>query len=68
MAAKYIMKCNDDTFVRMDAVEFKKIKSGRSLYVKVPHFGFQNICMCLKVHTSATLEYQLKADKVKHIK
>lgn len=35
VAAKYIMKCDDDTFVRVDAVmkEVKKVQSGRSLYV-----------------------------------
>ncbi|KAG1347560.1 putative Hydroxyproline O-galactosyltransferase GALT5 [Cocos nucifera] len=35
VSAKYIMKCDDDTFVRVDAVmnEVKKIPSGRSLYV-----------------------------------
>ncbi|XP_016443763.1 hydroxyproline O-galactosyltransferase GALT6 [Nicotiana tabacum] len=35
VAAKYVMKCDDDTFVRIDAVmkEVKKVRSGRSLYV-----------------------------------
>ncbi|KAK3223148.1 hypothetical protein Dsin_010173 [Dipteronia sinensis] len=35
VAAKYIMKCDDDTFVRVDAVikEAKKVPEGRSLYV-----------------------------------
>lgn len=35
VAAKYIMKCDDDTFVRIDAVlkEAKKVEKGRSLYV-----------------------------------
>ena len=35
MDAKYIMKCDDDTFVRVDAVleEANKVKAGRSLYV-----------------------------------
>ncbi|XP_012847453.1 PREDICTED: probable beta-1,3-galactosyltransferase 19 [Erythranthe guttata] len=35
VAAKYIMKCDDDTFVRIDAVitELNKIESGRSFYV-----------------------------------
>ncbi|KAJ8645083.1 hypothetical protein MRB53_006831 [Persea americana] len=35
VAAKYIMKCDDDTFVRVDSVimEAKNIASGRSLYV-----------------------------------
>lgn len=34
-AAKYIMKCDDDTFVRVDAVinEARKVQAGRSLYV-----------------------------------
>ncbi|KAK1433770.1 hypothetical protein QVD17_10687 [Tagetes erecta] len=34
-SAKYIMKCDDDTFVRVDAVlnEAKKIGDGKSLYV-----------------------------------
>lgn len=35
MEAKYIMKCDDDTFVRIDAVmkQVKKVQNGRSLYV-----------------------------------
>lgn len=35
VAAKYIMKCDDDTFVRVDAVmkEVKKISHSRSLYI-----------------------------------
>ncbi|KAK1365819.1 hydroxyproline O-galactosyltransferase GALT6 [Heracleum sosnowskyi] len=35
VAAKYIMKCDDDTFVRIDAVlkEAQKVRKGRSLYV-----------------------------------
>lgn len=35
VASKYIMKCDDDTFVRIDAVmnEVKKVPHGRSLYV-----------------------------------
>lgn len=35
LAAKYIMKCDDDTFVRIDAVmeEAKKVLNGRSLYI-----------------------------------
>ncbi|KAJ4711230.1 Hydroxyproline O-galactosyltransferase [Melia azedarach] len=35
VAAKYIMKCDDDTFVRVDAVikEAQKVNGGRSLYV-----------------------------------
>ncbi|GMP58165.1 hypothetical protein CsSME_00021931 [Camellia sinensis var. sinensis] len=35
VAANYIMKCDDDTFVRIDAVieEAKKVHGGRSLYV-----------------------------------
>ncbi|KAB1216700.1 putative beta-1,3-galactosyltransferase 18 [Morella rubra] len=34
-SAKYIMKCDDDTFVRVDAVfdEAKKVPDGRSLYI-----------------------------------
>lgn len=34
-AAKYIMKCDDDTFVRVDAVikEANKVASDRSLYI-----------------------------------
>ncbi|CAK9172228.1 unnamed protein product [Ilex paraguariensis] len=34
-SAKYIMKCDDDTFVRIDAVikEAKKVRSGENLYV-----------------------------------
>lgn len=35
MSAKYIMKCDDDTFVRVDAVinEANRVPKGRSLYV-----------------------------------
>lgn len=35
MAAKYIMKCDDDTFVRVDAViqEAEKVKGRESLYI-----------------------------------
>ncbi|XP_021908695.1 hydroxyproline O-galactosyltransferase GALT4-like [Carica papaya] len=35
VAAKYIMKCDDDTFVRLDAVikEAKKVHADRSLYI-----------------------------------
>ncbi|KAK9277978.1 hypothetical protein L1049_027535 [Liquidambar formosana] len=35
VSAQYIMKCDDDTFVRVDAVieEAKKVPGGRSLYV-----------------------------------
>lgn len=35
MSAKYIMKCDDDTFVRVDVVlnEAKEVPQGKSLYV-----------------------------------
>ncbi|CAD6226354.1 unnamed protein product [Miscanthus lutarioriparius] len=35
VSAKYVMKCDDDTFVRLDSVvtEIKKVPSGRSLYM-----------------------------------
>ncbi|KAK3124698.1 hypothetical protein QOZ80_7BG0590850 [Eleusine coracana subsp. coracana] len=35
VSAKYIMKCDDDNFVRLDSVvtEIKKVPSGRSLYL-----------------------------------
>uniref|UniRef100_A0A0A9EJ34 Hexosyltransferase n=1 Tax=Arundo donax TaxID=35708 RepID=A0A0A9EJ34_ARUDO len=35
VSAKYIMKCDDDTFIRLDSVvtEIKKVPSGRSLYI-----------------------------------
>ncbi|KAJ1288156.1 hypothetical protein BS78_02G068600 [Paspalum vaginatum] len=35
VSAKYVMKCDDDTFVRLDLVanEIKKVPSGRSLYM-----------------------------------
>ncbi|KAL6639671.1 hypothetical protein ACP70R_023401 [Stipagrostis hirtigluma subsp. patula] len=35
VSAKYIMKCDDDTFVRLDSIvtEIKKVPSGRSLYI-----------------------------------
>ena len=35
VAAKYIMKCDDDTFVRVDAVinEAKKVHEDRSFYI-----------------------------------
>ena len=34
-SAKYIMKCDDDTFVKLGAVinEVKKVPEGRSLYI-----------------------------------
>lgn len=34
-SAKYVMKCDDDTFVRLDSVisEVKKVPSDRSLYI-----------------------------------
>jgi hypothetical protein len=35
VSSKYIMKCDDDTFVRVDAAfdEAKKVPEGRSLYI-----------------------------------
>ena len=35
VSAKYVMKCDDDTFVRLDAVmaEIKKIPDDKSFYV-----------------------------------
>uniref|UniRef100_A0A804MW72 Hexosyltransferase n=2 Tax=Zea mays TaxID=4577 RepID=A0A804MW72_MAIZE len=35
VSAKYVMKCDDDTFVRLDSVvtEIKKVPGGRSLYM-----------------------------------
>ncbi|TVU41339.1 hypothetical protein EJB05_14846, partial [Eragrostis curvula] len=35
ISAKYVMKCDDDNFVRLDSVvnEIKKVPSGRSLYL-----------------------------------
>ena len=35
VSARYIMKCDDDTFVRLDSViaEVKKIQNGESLYI-----------------------------------
>ncbi|KAL2344241.1 hypothetical protein Fmac_005526 [Flemingia macrophylla] len=35
VAAKYIMKCDDDTFVRVDSIisEARKVGNGRSLYI-----------------------------------
>lgn len=35
VSAKHIMKCDDDTFVRIDSVlkEVKKVPSDRSLYI-----------------------------------
>ncbi|WJX56985.1 Hydroxyproline O-galactosyltransferase galt5, variant 2 [Trifolium repens] len=35
VAAKYIMKCDDDTFVRVDSIisEARKVQSGKSLYM-----------------------------------
>lgn len=35
VSAKYIMKCDDDTFVKLDAVinEARKVPDGRSLYI-----------------------------------
>jgi hypothetical protein len=35
VSARYIMKCDDDTFVRLDSVmaEVKKIRNGESIYI-----------------------------------
>lgn len=35
VAAKYIMKCDDDTFVRVDSVisEAREVQTGKSLYM-----------------------------------
>ena len=35
VSAKYLMKCDDDTFVRLESVmaEVKKIRNGESLYI-----------------------------------
>ena len=35
VSAKYVMKCDDDTFVRVGSVikEVKKVPSGKNLYV-----------------------------------
>lgn len=35
ISAKYIMKCDDDTFVRLESVltEVKKVRDGESLYI-----------------------------------
>lgn len=35
LSAKYVMKCDDDTFVRVDAIidEAKKLPEDKSLYV-----------------------------------
>lgn len=35
VSAKYVIKCDDDTFVRLDSVvaEIKKVPSGKSLYI-----------------------------------
>lgn len=35
VSARYIMKCDDDTFVRLESVmaEVKKIRNGESLYI-----------------------------------
>lgn len=35
LSARYIMKCDDDTFVRLDAVinEVEKVSEGRSFYI-----------------------------------
>uniref|UniRef100_J3MJ83 Hexosyltransferase n=2 Tax=Oryza brachyantha TaxID=4533 RepID=J3MJ83_ORYBR len=35
VSARYVMKCDDDTFVRLDSIitEVKKVPSGRSLYI-----------------------------------
>lgn len=35
MAANYIMKCDDDTFIRVDAVmkEARKVREDKSLYI-----------------------------------
>ncbi|CAN4116237.1 unnamed protein product [Withania somnifera] len=56
VAAKYVMKCDDDTFVRIDAVtkEVKKVHSGRSLYV-----GNINYCHKPLRHGKWAVTYEL---------
>uniref|UniRef100_A0A0D9WWI7 Galectin domain-containing protein n=1 Tax=Leersia perrieri TaxID=77586 RepID=A0A0D9WWI7_9ORYZ len=41
VSAKYVMKCDDDTFVRLDSIinEVKKVPSGRSLYIGNMNFN-----------------------------
>ncbi|KAL1807209.1 hypothetical protein ACET3Z_030277 [Daucus carota] len=43
VAAKYIMKCDDDTFVRLDAVvkEVKKAREDKSLYLGNINYNFK---------------------------
>lgn len=43
MAAKYIFKCDDDTFVRIDAVvkEAKKVPKDRSLYAGNINYNYK---------------------------
>ncbi|CAN6213425.1 unnamed protein product [Urochloa humidicola] len=47
VSANYVMKCDDDTFVRLDSVvaEIKKVPSGRSLYmgsINIQHKPLRN--------------------------
>jgi len=57
VSAKYVMKCDDDTFVRLDSVvaEIKKVPSGRSLYI-----GSMNIQHKPLRHGKWAVTYEVK--------
>ena len=57
VSAKYVMKCDDDTLVRLDSVvaEIKKVPSGRSLYI-----GSMNIQHKPLRHGKWAVTYEVK--------
>jgi hydroxyproline O-galactosyltransferase 2/3/4/5/6 len=60
VSAKYVMKCDDDTFVRLDSVvtEIKKVPGGRSLYM-----GSMNIQHKPLRHGKWAVTYEVKLMK-----
>jgi len=60
VSAKYVMKCDDDTFVRIDSVitEIKKVPSGRSLYM-----GSMNVQHKPLRHGKWAVDYEVKLMK-----
>uniref|UniRef100_A0A0E0IQ29 Hexosyltransferase n=1 Tax=Oryza nivara TaxID=4536 RepID=A0A0E0IQ29_ORYNI len=45
VSARYVMKCDDDTFVRLDSIitEVNKVQSGRSLYIGNINFHHRSL-------------------------
>ena len=60
VSAEYVMKCDDDTFVRIDSVvtEIKKVPSGRSLYM-----GSMNVQHKPLRHGKWAVTYEVKLMK-----